>query len=243
MKNIKIFTFLFGCTLLFQGCYFDFDDDGFGCLRGNGNIVTERIFVPEFHSINLSTSGNVFITQGNEQRVEVELDENLLDDLRRTVRNGKWDIEFDRCINRINRFDIFITIPDIRSITISGSGEVFGENDFVGDDLDLTISGSGNMDISFTGNTIDSKISGSGNMRLEGEIDRLDHEVPGSGDLFAFSLFTDIAKITTRGSGDSEVNVSDLLIVRITGSGDVFFKGDPETDISISGSGDVVKID
>lgn len=227
-----------------QGCYFDFDnDDGFGCKRGNGNVIVQRIFIPDFHSINMGTSGNVYVRQGDFIEVEVEIDENLVDEIRRTVRNGKWDIEFDRCIKNLTRFDVYVTMPEIRALAISGSGDIIGENDFSGDDMELTISGSGNMDIAFEGNTVDTRISGSGNIRLEGEIVRLDHEVPGSGDLRAFNLFTDIAKITNSGSGDSEVTVSDLLIARISGSGDIYFKGDPDTDIIISGSGDVIRID
>lgn len=227
-----------------QGCYFDFGgDDNFGCKRGNGDVVLQRIFVPDFHSINMSSSGNVFIRQGDFFEVEVEIDENLVDEIRRTVRNGKWDIEFDRCIKDLTRFDVYVTMPEIRALAISGSGDITGENEFTGDNLELTISGSGNMDIAFTGNSIDSRISGSGNMRLVGDIVRLDHEVPGSGDLRAFGLFTEITKINNSGSGDSEVTVSDLLIARISGSGDIYFKGDPETDIIISGSGDVIRID
>lgn len=227
-----------------QGCYFDFDDDdSIGCKRGNGDVVLQQIYIPDFHSIDLGTSGNVYIRQGDIQQVEVEIDENLVDEIRRTVRNGKWDIEFDRCIKKLSRFDIYITVPDIRALKISGSGDMIGENDFFGDDLELTISGSGNMDISFTGYSIDTRISGSGNIRLEGKADRIDHEVPGSGNLSAFNLPTGIVKINTSGSGDSEVTVSDRLIARISGSGDIYFKGDPETDIVISGSGDVVRID
>jgi hypothetical protein len=242
MKLLKGLLFVTACLMFSQGCDDCFDDE-LGCIKGNGDIISQQIFVPDFHSIDLQTVGNVYITQGNQQRVEVDLDKNLIDNLNTRVRNGKWDIEFDRCINRISRFDVFITIPDIRSIELSGSGDIVGENNFDGDNLNLKISGSGNMDIAFTGNSIDSRITGSGNMRIEGEVERIEHEVPGSGNLFAFGLLTDIAKITTSGSGDSEVNVSDLLVVRITGSGNVFFKGDPETDVSITGSGDIIKID
>lgn len=243
MKTIKILFILTMVVTLSPGCFFDFDDDDFGCLRGNRDIITQRIFVDDFHSINVSSSAQVFLRQGDEFDVEVTIDENLLDHLRLSVRNGKWDIEFDRCINRISRFDVFITMPDIRSISISGSGDVIGENDFIGDDLDLRISGSGDMDLSFEGERIDTRISGSGDLRLEGAIDRHDFEVTGSGNLQAFNLFTDITEISIRGSGDAEVNVDELLIVRISGSGDVFYKGDPDTDFTISGSGDIFKID
>jgi len=42
-------------------------------------------------------------------------------------------------------------------------------------------------------------------------------------------------------SGDVVVNATDELVVRISGSGEVEYLGDPSTDIDIAGSGDVRK--
>ena len=241
----KLFLYL---ALIFIGmttssCFFDFSNNDFDCVRGNGDIDTKELFLNDFHSVKLNTSANVFVTQGNEQSIRVDLDENLFQELDRDVFNGTWEIEFDRCVKNIHKFDVYITIPDIRKLTISGSGDIVGENVFIGDDLDLKITGSGQMDIAFEGEQIDADITGSGDMRLEGEIERLDFRVSGSGDLQAFKMISDISEIDIRGSGDAEITVNDLLIVRIDGSGDVFYKGDPELDIKINGSGDVIKVD
>ena len=40
--------------------------------------------------------------------------------------------------------------------------------------------------------------------------------------------------------GDAEVRVANRLDVRISGSGDVFYKGQPEINDIITGSGDVI---
>ena len=135
---------------------------------------------------------------------------------------------------------IFITIPEIRELTIAGSGEIFGENVFLVEDAELRISGSGNMDLAMEGDDFEVAITGSGNIKLEGLADELDIKITGSGDIAAFKLDALRARIEITGSGNAEVQVQDELDVKISGSGDVRYKGTPSLDINISGSGRVV---
>lgn len=245
MKKIQIWLLaLAGAAMLTTtpGCFIDVDDDEnvFGCLIGSGPIVTEELDLPAFNGVELSISAQVFIRQGNEQSVTVEGKQNLIDELERDVRNGIWDIEFDRCVTNMDEMKIFITVPDLTSLKISGSGDIVSENTFVIGDIDLNISGSGTIDLGLEADDINARISGSGKINMEGIGDQLDLDVSGSGDLTAFGLTLRTADITISGSGDAEVFVTDTLLVRISGSGDVFYKGNPSVDVSISGSGRVV---
>jgi hypothetical protein len=236
MKTV-FFCFLCMTGLLLTGCF----DEVFNCKEGNGNIVTRDLDVKGFDGVKLRISADVTITQGEEFRVEVEGEENIIRELELDVRKGVWDIEFDRCVRRHRQLDIFITMPDIRELGISGSGSITGTNVITFQDIDLSISGSGRMDLALDGRSVDSYISGSGNMYLEGIIDDFDHNTSGSGDVKAFDLETRKADINISGSGDVEITVTEYLDVKISGSGDVFYRGNPEVDAKISGSGRVVQ--
>ncbi|MBL7793091.1 MAG: DUF2807 domain-containing protein [Saprospiraceae bacterium] len=245
MKRIQwlflAFISVFALTLS-PGCFIDFDDDEniFGCINGSGPIVSETITVPAFTGIDLRMSAKVFVRQGDDFEVTVEGKQNIIDELERDVHSGVWRIEIDRCTRDVGELNVFITMPDVTSLKISGSGEIISENTLLVDDIDLDISGSGDMDLALEADDISSRISGSGTLLLQGLADELDLNVSGSGDLRAFDLALRTADINISGSGDVEVFVSELLIVRITGSGDVFFKGDPTLDVTITGSGRVV---
>ena len=89
--------------------------------------------------------------------------------------------------------------------------------------------------------TID--ISGSGTVVLEGKGDDGDIEISGSGTLYAEDFSTHTFQIEISGSGKCEVNVSQTLDADISGSGSVYYKGNPEKVRSnISGSGRVRRI-
>ncbi len=225
-----------------SGCFINADDDDglFNCVDGNGPVVTETISLPSFSGINLEISAQVFIKQGPVQEVVVEGKGNIIDELERDVSNGIWEIETDRCVRDIGDLKIFITLPDISSLRVDGSGDIISENTLVVNDVDLRISGSGNIDVAMEADDIDANISGSGRITLEGSADELEFRISGSGDLHAFDMPCRTADLNISGSGDAEVRVSDQLDVRISGSGDVFYKGNPTLNVQITGSGQVI---
>ncbi len=243
IKKILILCISASALIFSPGCFIDFDDDDdfFGCVKADGAIVNEVINMASFDAIDLKIAGKVYIRQGNEQRVEIEAPRRLIDEMEFDVRNGEWEIETDRCVRYDSRdLKIFITLPNFTSVAISGSGDIISENTLVIGDLNLRISGSGNIDLAVDADDINTLISGSGDVFLEGSADVLDLIISGSGDFRGFNLLANAAKILISGSGDVEVNVDDTLDVRITGSGDVRYKGTPAINTQISGSGKVI---
>ncbi|MCB0595096.1 MAG: DUF2807 domain-containing protein [Lewinellaceae bacterium] len=243
MKQLQWMLFASVITLTASSCFVNInDEDGFfgSCIDGAGPIVTRELTVAPFEGIELPISGDVFLTQGPEQKVIVEGKDNIIDEIELDVQNGIWKIEFNRCVRDIDLLRVFITVPDLTRIRVSGSGDVVSENTFVIQDLEIDIPGSGNVDLSLDADDLDIDIPGSGRLTLEGLADETKYRISGSGDVHAFNLECRVADISVPGSGDLEVFVTELLKVRISGSGDVFYRGDPALDISISGSGDVI---
>lgn len=241
---MKKHNFLFLSTLIFtlftvSSCI---DDDGnffSDCEKGQGPVVEQVLSLPDFTGVEVKTSVDVFISQGDEVSVLAKGEQNIIDLLETDVRNNVWEIEFDDCVSNF-KLEIFITMPEIDYLKISGSGEITGETFFDVDDLTLRITGSGEMCLGLTAENIDAKITGSGDMEMEGEAGELDLKITGSGDVNAFPLNVQRADIEITGSGDASLTVLEQLKVKITGSGDVLYKGNPALDIDINGSGDVV---
>ena len=215
-------------------------DDVFDCEHGRGEVISETFTLSDFDEIRLHMDADVYLTQGDEFVATVYAQANILDELDFRVRNNYLRIDNDRCIRKYDPIEIFITMPDLTALSISGSGSIQTEDVFAINDIDLSISGSGDMDLLLDADDVKATISGSGDMVLEGIANDLDFRVSGSGDLHAFLMPVDRANIVISGSGNAEVYVNDILDVRVSGSGDVYFKGDPAIDSSVSGSGKIV---
>jgi len=239
-NTIKFFTLGLLLALLSPACIIDADGDLFDCERGEGPTITRVLNLADFHSFKLDISADVFISQGSEQFVEVRGEDNIISLLERDVSNGTWDIDFEDCVRNHDELEIYITLPEFRHIEIDGSGDIFGQTVLVGNDIELEIDGSGDMDLGLDMKLVDLEIDGSGDMDLEGLTDDLNIRIDGSGDVMAFDLDALRANIRINGSGNVEVLVQDFLQVDIDGSGDVYYKGNPELDVRIDGSGDVI---
>lgn len=242
MKRIILLLLTtFAVALTFNSCIIDFydDNDGF-CVRGEGPVVSRELNMPFFRGIDLEVPAKVLITQGPTLRVRAEGYDNIVNAIERDVRNGIWEIEFNDCVRNIGELTIYVTMPEIASLRISGTGDIIGENFFTTDDIELIISGTGKIDLGLDADDIYARISGTGNIILEGDADELELESTGTGDFRAFQLKLNRADIEITGAGDAEVFVTNYLRVRITGTGDVLYRGNPRIDFNITGTGDLI---
>lgn len=206
---------------------------------------SEKRNVGAFNAISMGVPGDLYITQGNQVSVEVKGDSDDLEDLITEVRDNTLVIKYERIgwnFGR-DRVTIYVTTPEISGISLGGSGKVISQNSLQSDRLDLSVSGSGKIELQVEADEIEASISGSGNMTISGDADQVQLTISGSGNMDAEELMADRYEVRISGSGRSRIHVGDQLDAKISGSGSVYYKGDPDKVISnVSGSGRVKKL-
>ena len=234
MKKMNLLLLAIMGTLVFTSCE---------KIKGEGPVITEIRNVGSFAGVDLRGDATVHFSKGNDLKIELHGQQNVLEVLE-TYKSGTNLVIKYRNDIRLGRHDpvtIYLTAPDLNDLRISGSGDIFVTGDIVNNDMEMDISGSGNinMDKLKTG-YLDANISGSGSVEIEGgeatdEILR----ISGSGNFYLPNVIAKKAMTTTSGSGDIRIHVSDELRSTISGSGSVYYKGQPLVNSSISGSGKV----
>ncbi|RDV16228.1 DUF2807 domain-containing protein [Pontibacter diazotrophicus] len=216
-------------------------DGGGMCLKGEGDVETRSVDVAALEGIRVGGSSRVFIRKGSPQRVEVKGQPNVLDELQTEVRNGVWEIDFNRCLRDHEPVQVYLTTPELNTASVGGSGYVELEDVFESDEFDASVSGSGDIKLRLAANRLKSRISGSGTITAAGVASRHDVSISGSGRNNSFDLTTREADVDISGSGRAELNVEDRLDVDISGSGRVYHQGNPSINADVSGSGKVVR--
>jgi hypothetical protein len=88
--------------------------------------------------------------------------------------------------------------------------------------------------------SFEAEISGSGSIRTTGRTEKLQARVSGSGNLSMFDLVAKDADMRISGAGKAEINATDSLKARVSGVGDVRYKGSPKNvEKSVSGVGSI----
>lgn len=205
--------------------------------------------VPAFSKIALRIDAKVYVEQGDKQSVEIVAQPSTLNDLITEVKNRTLQIRFpaNYLFKKIDpgKIEIFITVPQIDGLAVSGSGDIMAE-EFETRILDLVTSGSGKIVIEkLRSERISAAISGSGNIVIKASdsvADDLSVSISGSGNMEASRLEARNVKVKISGSGNCSVTSNGSINARIAGSGNVEYKGNPAIESSIAGSGKVKKM-
>ena len=204
--------------------------------------------VPAFSKISLRIDAKVYVEQGDKQSVEIVAKSATLNDLVTEVKNRTLQIRFpaNYLFKKIEpgKIEIFITVPQIDGLTVSGSGDILAE-ELETRILDLISSGSGKIVIEkLKSERISASISGSGNIIIkdsDNAVDDLSVSISGSGNMDALQLEARDVKVKIAGSGNCRIASNGSINARIMGSGNVEYKGNPAIESSIAGSGTVKK--
>jgi hypothetical protein len=242
MKFIQLLLALSVLSIISQSCY---KRGGPWGMKGKGENVKETRDISGFTRIDLSIDADISYTQDSIYKFEISAQPNILKILTTEVKGSTLRMEFQRNVWDHNKIKITIHSPAIEAFSISGSGDIQALNTIVSDDLDLNISGSGNISIpSLQSKKLTAKISGSGNMQISGgKADREDFSISGSGDIDVEKVIASDNSSKISGSGDMILNVTEHLDISISGSGDIRYRGRPTVDSQISGSGKLIHID
>lgn len=203
----------------------------------------EKRNVGSFNRVSLGISADLYITQGSNTEVIIDAEEKMLDYIITEVSNRKLKIKYNRWrVPRHERIKVFITIPEIEGLNVSGSGKIIAETDIEEENIEFNISGSGKIIIeNLKVSDVEANISGSGDILLAGPeiVKSFEINISGSGDLKAERLEVEEFEVSISGSGTCIVHVTSELKAIISGSGKVFYSGKPIVDVRISGSGKV----
>jgi hypothetical protein len=218
-----------------------------GCdevVTGSGHVIEEERLVSGFDGVRLDAEGDILLAQGATEGLVIEAEDNLVAELVTEVVAGQLvirtrpDIELEPTRPIVYR----VTIADIHSLAIDGSGSVFA-HELATDELELAIDGSGDIRLeALRANRIQTSIDGSGDIALSGVVDAELVEIDGSGNYDALELQARSGHAGIDGSGDVRMYVTDELSVAIDGSGDVLVKGEARVSSQVSGSGTVRRV-
>ncbi|KAA9340665.1 head GIN domain-containing protein [Adhaeribacter soli] len=214
-------------------------------LRGKGDIISKTRTVGTYEAISVGGEFEIYLTQGPAQDIKLEGQENVLAEVITTTRNNELKIEFNKDNVKIDEpVRVYLSTPNLKEINLSGANRVIGATDWQVNDFKVSTSGSSTVNLTLKGAAdVQTRISGSGEITYYGDASTHDLEISGSGKLKAFGFTTKISDIGISGSGRAEVMAIEKLSAQVSGSGKVYYKGNPAENSSVSGSGSISKVD
>jgi hypothetical protein len=239
MKN-QLLLLLAAVLIIYSGC--KKDDDNPSCVQGDGNIVQDTRTLDEYNAVTLNGAFNVTIAKINASQIDLFGDENILNLIRTPVVNKSLTVgtENNVCYETQNTIEVTLSTPLLNSIVFNGAGMITGLN-LVQDNLSFQTNGAAQITSAMTVSNLTTVINGAGDANLQGSATIANFTITGAGNIFASTLDTDECTIVISGTGDVRVHVNNKLNVTISGTGSVYYTGDPDDIVTnITGTGSVV---
>jgi len=232
-------------------------------VQGKGPVVSQEIEIEDVRGVHLGTIGHVFIEIGDEEKLVVEAQENIIEALDIDIRRGLLEIEYRGNIRTSRPVKYHLTVKELEEILLSSSGDIdapdveaeeftianrsSGDLDMgslICDRAEIDISSSGDINLEKLEATVLSvDISSSGSLVIEdGSVKKQRISISSSGDYKARKLISDEADVRLSSSGDAKIHVNEYLDASTSSSGSVYYSGDPEVDRWKSSSGDIRRV-
>jgi hypothetical protein len=220
---------LFSCIIiiLFTGCKKP------GCIGNAGTVIKITRPLSTFNELVLDNNINLVLTQGSEEKIEIEAPKNIEPNIKATIAGNiltimndadcRWARDPDEKIN------VRLYFKDLREIDYRGSGNITNTDTLRLDHLSIgSNTGAGNINL-----TVDNKYTGS-YILLESagitwhgksEVCFTYTNARGQSDMRDFAVKKMV--IEYGGLGDTYVNVTDDLDAILYYKGNIYYKGNP----------------
>ena len=181
-------------------------------VTGSKNYLTKKVEVGHFNEIKLLGSANVTYHQGSQNYIEIYGSDNIIPLLETYVDGNTLIVKYKKNVTIWKgKLEVKVFSPELNKLTINGSGDIHFANGIqTKEDISLSINGSGDI------------------KGKDFKCRKMSVSISGSGDIAAGNLESENVSASTTGSGSISCYASGKLTARVTGSGDIAYRGNPQ---------------
>lgn len=224
MKSIKTLLLLVLVATI-TSCQFDVN---LGHENGNGNVITEeRSVEQDFEKVRGSSGIDVYLTEGSENKIVVEADENLLEFIETNISNGKLTIRSSKNIGRSKAKKVHVTYTKLSSVEASSGADVIGKSVIKSETLNLDSSSGADLEVEVFAKELYAETSSGADIQVSGKASNIYANASSGSELNAKDLITLNCNAKASSGADIVVTVKDKINAKASSGGDVRYYGDP----------------
>ncbi len=240
-------------------------------IEGSGNVISEdRDIDSEFSTIKLTNHVDIYVTIGDKVSLSLKGDDNLIPHVITRVSGNKLTIRSDKKLRKGYRtrkgLKAYLTVRkgQLKTIESTSHGDIILP-ELTGKDLFVEMSSHGDIEIDrIEGTDVTFELSSHGDLKIGYvKIENLDVDLSSHGDLFindgeavnqrislsshgdymAKKMASDTCHIQINSHGTAKLWVKKMLKGKVSGHGNLFYRGEPKLEIRKSSHGKIHSVD
>ena len=207
--------------------------------KGNNKVTTEeRNPNSQFDGIKVSQGINLILTQGNDEKITVETDENLQEILITKVNNNHiLEVYFDKNIRKATTKNVYVTAKNINLLRSSSGASITSENAIRLESVQIKSSSGSSIRIEIVAHEINSTASSGSNIKIIGKTNNFTAKASSGSTIRANRLEASEVEVKASSGASIEVNASQILAATASSGGSVDYEGNPKKLIKNTSSG------
>lgn len=201
----------------------------FGGIEGSGNIVSRTLDVDGFTAIATGWGSELTVRQGDDYRVELRADDNIMEILRVELRDEQLRFDFppgERTIRNAT-IEIDIVMPMLERLDLSGGSGAEVAMDLRDGSFRADLSGGSELTGTLGAERVRLEGSGGSRFRLQGRTSVVEADGSGAARFYLFDFPTTRVDADLSGGSVLEADVSEELRVDASGGSTVRYEGSP----------------
>lgn len=208
-------------------------------VSGNGKVREKELNVEDFDAIQASGMFEIHLKEGDSPSLRLVADENLHELIVAEVRGGTLEVHSRENISRAKELDLYITVPRLNGLDLSGAVSVQSEGFIPGDDLRIETSGAAEISLGVRVESVRMGLSGASEVNLSGTAERVSVSASGASEIHMYKLQARNVSLDLSGASEVRCYASETLDVDASGAADIRYRGNPKVQKSTSGAASV----
>lgn len=198
--------------------------------------------VGSFAGISVSQGIEVYLTRGDAENVRVVVTgtepENVLTEvsgsyLKIHMKSGRYASGVDATV--------YVTYQELQKLHASSAGRIFSEGIMKTDELDVSASSAGQIEVTVDVNTLELSASTAGEVEVEGRTRDLVADAATAGEIDADELEADDVEVRASSAGTARVFARQRIAARATTGGVIRYRGNPDKQNNSSSTGGAIR--
>jgi hypothetical protein len=197
--------------------------------------------VGSFSGIKAAEGIDVYLRKGDKEGVKVEVTGTRLSNVITEISGSYLKIHMREGNYRNNDVNVYVTYVNLEKLSCSSAASVFSEEVIRTDELEMSVSSAGSIDIKLDAGEVEVDASSSGEAELQGKVRFLSIDVSSAGEVDAYDLEAEKVSVNASSAGTAKVNALKELEAEASSAGSIRYRGNPARSITNASSGGSVK--
>ena len=202
---------------------------------------TETRSPGSFSGVKVAEGIDAYLKKGDKESIKVEVSNGSLSDVITEVSGSYLKIHMRENNRSRAHVKVYVTYVQVNKLSASSAGSIFSESTIKGNDMEISASSAGTIEVSLEASSVQVSASSAGDIELKGKTGSLTAESSSAGEIDAYELEAENVEADASSGASIKLNVTKSLEARASSGGSIRYRGNPDKSNTGSSSGGSVK--